>query len=64
MIYFYSMLSAKAEELSATQAGTTAKAYISYIESETGFYSYTITGTENLYYKNISKLKESINILK
>ena len=51
MIYFYSMLSAKAEEFSATQAGTTAKDCITYIESETGFYSFTITGTENLYDK-------------
>ncbi len=58
-----SALAAKAYELKAKQNNVVAKAYFTYIETETGYYSTCITGLEKIYDKNISKLKEAIKTL-
>lgn len=58
------MKAAKVEEFAATQDGVTAKVYAGYIQSETAFYSYAITGLEKVYDKNIERLKPSVTTLK
>lgn len=54
------MTAAKAEEIVATQGGTTAKAYVVMMQSENAYYSFVITGVEDAYDKNIDTLKLTI----
>lgn len=57
------MLFAKAEEIEATQENQTSKLFNAYLESDSSFYVFSITGIEKLYDKNIKNLKESIQTL-
>lgn len=57
------MLFAKAEEIEATQENQTSKLFNAYLESDSSFYVFSITGTEKLYDKNIKNLKQSIQTL-
>lgn len=54
---------AKGYEIVASQDDMVSKAYITYIQTEKGFYSATITGVEKLYDKNIDALKEAIKTI-
>lgn len=58
-----SMVSAKAEEIEATQNNQTSKLFNGYLESESSFYVFGITGTESIYDNNIETLKECIQTL-
>ena len=53
----------QAESFTATQNGTTAKAFVAFIEMEKGYYVYTITGTEKPYDANIQAQKDAISSL-
>lgn len=57
------MLFAKAEEIEATQENQTSKLFNAYLESDSSFYVFSITGIEKLYDKNIKNLKECIQTL-
>lgn len=57
-------VNAVAEEITATMEGITAKAYNAYIETDTSYYSFTVTGIEELYDTNIEDLKEVAKTLK
>lgn len=59
-----SALASKTEEYIATSDGITAKAFFIYFETEERYFSYAITGIEELYDQNIEELKSVVQTIK
>lgn len=58
------MEQAVAESYEISEAGSTVKAFVAYIESETAYYVYALSGTGEVYDQQIEAQRSAVSSLK
>ena len=58
------MEQAVAESYEISEADSTVKAFVAYIESETAYYVYTLSGTGGVYDQQIEAQRSAVSSLK